>query len=112
MKIDDNLTLPCGSILPNRLAKSAMSENMAKPVFYPGEEFYRTYKTWMKGGTGLCITGNVMIDSRFLGEANNVVIEQGLDNSKELTRWASAANEFDSQIWVQLNHPGKQTPKF
>jgi len=112
MKIDTKLTLPCGSILPNRLAKSAMSENMAKPVFYPGEEFYRTYKTWMEGETGLCITGNVMIDSNYLGEANNVAIEEGLDNVKELKRWASAANGHDSQIWVQLNHPGKQTPKF
>jgi len=77
MKVNEKCALPCGDFLPNRLAKSAMSENMASPVFYPGKEFYRAYKTWIEGGTGLCISGNVMIDSRYLGEANNVVIEKG-----------------------------------
>lgn len=112
MQVNDNLTLPCGAILPNRMAKSAMSENMAKPVFYPGKEFYSAYKTWVDGGTGLLISGNVMIDSNYLGEANNIVIEKGLDNLKELKQWASATNGSDSHIWIQLNHPGKQTPKF
>jgi 2,4-dienoyl-CoA reductase-like NADH-dependent reductase (Old Yellow Enzyme family) len=112
MKVSDQLQLPCGVSLPNRIAKSAMSENMARPVFYPGQEFFQAYKTWVDGGTGLLVTGNVMIDSNYLGEANNVVIEKGIDNSKELKNWASATNGTDSHIWVQLNHPGKQTPKF
>ena len=29
MKISEALILPCGATLPNRIAKSAMSENMA-----------------------------------------------------------------------------------
>jgi 2,4-dienoyl-CoA reductase-like NADH-dependent reductase (Old Yellow Enzyme family) len=112
MKIYDKLSLPCGAVLPNRIAKSAMSENMAKPVFYPGKEFYKAYKTWIDGEVGLCITGNVMIDSRYLGESNNVVIERDLDNNKELSNWARASEGSDNHIWVQLNHPGKQAPKF
>lgn len=112
MKIDDQLLLPCGISLPNRIAKSAMSENMAKPPFYPGEEFYRAYRTWVEGETGLIISGNVMIDSKFLGEPNNVVIEKGLANLKQLKAWAKATNGSRSQIWIQLNHPGKQSPKF
>ena len=112
MKISENLILPCGAILPNRIAKSAMSENMAKPALYPGQEFYRAYRVWIKGEVGLCITGNVMVDSNYLGETNNVVIEKDLDNKKELKNWAKASEGSDSHIWVQLNHPGKQTPKF
>ncbi len=112
MYVNDHLTLPCGATLPNRMAKSAMSENMAKPVFYPGQEFYTAYKIWIDGGTGLLISGNVMIDSKYLGEANNVVIEKGLENLKELKQWASATEGSDKHIWIQLNHPGKQTPKF
>lgn len=112
MSVDNPCPLPCGVTLPNRLAKSAMSENMANPVFYPGEEFYRAYKTWVDGGTGLCISGNVMVDSRFLGEANNVVIEKGLDNLSELKKWSHASAGTNAHIWIQLNHPGKQTPKF
>lgn len=112
MKVHEELTLPCGAVLPNRIAKSAMSENMAKPVYYPGQEFYKAYKTWIDGEVGLCVSGNVMIDSHFLGEANNVVIEEGLDNKENLRNWAKAGAESKCHIWVQLNHPGKQTPKF
>jgi 2,4-dienoyl-CoA reductase-like NADH-dependent reductase (Old Yellow Enzyme family) len=112
MKVTDELKLPCGVVLKNRLAKSAMSENMAKPRFFPGNEFYKTYKSWVDGGTGLNISGNVMVDSRFLGEANNVVIEEGINNLSELKKWASASKDSSSHIWIQLNHPGKQTPKF
>ena len=112
MKVNDQLLLPCGASLPNRIAKSAMSENMAKPVFFPGKEFHTAYRTWVEGGTGLLISGNVMIDSNCLGEANNVVIEEGLNNSKELKEWASATKDSKAHIWIQLNHPGKQSPKY
>jgi 2,4-dienoyl-CoA reductase-like NADH-dependent reductase (Old Yellow Enzyme family) len=110
--LNNELELPCGVILPNRLAKSAMSENMATPDHYPKEEFVNAYSTWVKGETGLIISGNVMIDSNHRGESNNVVIEKGLNNHEDLKNWASVAKDSKSQIWVQLNHPGKQTPKF
>jgi 2,4-dienoyl-CoA reductase-like NADH-dependent reductase (Old Yellow Enzyme family) len=112
MKTNDALTLPCGTSLPNRIAKSAMSENMAGSNYSPGIEFYNAYKTWSDGKVGLCITGNVMVDSNHLGESNNVVIEKGLDNLKDLRKWATASDKSDNHIWVQLNHPGKQSPKF
>lgn len=112
MKIAKTLELPCGVVLPNRLGKSAMSENMALPGHHPGEEFRTLYERWGKGGTGLCITGNVMVDSRHLGEANNVVIEEQIENMEGLVNWAQAQESSDMHIWVQLNHPGKQTPKF
>jgi oxidoreductase, FMN-binding len=37
------------------------------------------YKKWANGGTGLLITGNVMIDRQALGEPGNVVIEDERD---------------------------------
>lgn len=112
MKINESFKLPCGSILKNRIAKSAMSENMASPKFYPNKSFYQAYRTWCEGQTGLLVSGNVMIDSNQLGEANNVVIEEGLNNHEELKLWASASEGSKSQIWIQLNHPGKQSPKY
>jgi 2,4-dienoyl-CoA reductase-like NADH-dependent reductase (Old Yellow Enzyme family) len=57
------------------------------------------------------ITGNVMVDSRALGEAHNVVIERGIQDSN-LPLWAAAGKREGTHIWVQLNHPGKQSPKF
>ncbi|MCB1191714.1 MAG: NADH oxidase, partial [Leptospiraceae bacterium] len=112
MKIAEPIRLPCGVTLKNRLAKSAMSENMAKPGYFAGQEFYNLYKRWAEGGIGLSISGNVMIDRKHLGEANNVVIEEGLDNHQGLKEWASAYGNTGNQIWVQLNHPGRQIPKF
>ena len=58
------LTLPNGSILPNRLAKAAMEENMAESGQLPGLTLQRLYQSWADGGAGLIITGNVMIDGR------------------------------------------------
>ena len=57
------------------------------------------------------ITGNVMVDRFALGEAHNVVIEQGIQDAN-LPLWAAAGKREGTQIWVQLNHPGKQSPKF
>ncbi len=112
MEISKPLQLPCGVTLPNRLAKSAMSENMARPGHIPGEEFRTLYERWGEGGTGLCISGNVMVDSHHLGEANNVVIEEQIANMEGLVNWSQAQESSSMHIWVQLNHPGKQTPKF
>lgn len=105
------LKLPCGQVLKNRLAKSAMSENMAKNQS-PGEEFINLYRTWSRGGAGLLISGNIMVDSRHLGEPNNVVIEKELDNIAALKKWAAAVEGSDTKLWLQLNHPGKQSPSF
>lgn len=112
IKINQNLTLPCGAVIKNRLAKSAMSENMAYPNFFPNQAFERLYQTWSEGETGLVITGNVMIDSSALGEPHNIVIEENLDNFRELQQWAKAGTKNGNHLWVQLNHPGKQSPKF
>lgn len=104
------LTLPCGVTLKNRLCKSAMSENMASADNGPNERLCRLYETWAEGGVGLCITGNVMVDKTALGEPNNVVISDDR-HLERLSAWATAGAKNDTQLWVQLNHPGKQIPK-
>lgn len=110
--LSESLTLDCGVVLKNRLAKSAMSENMASAQHISNELFERAYETWAKGGTGLLITGNVMVDSRHLGEPNNVVIEKGHEGLDQLKAWAKAGTSDGTHLWIQLNHPGKQSPKF
>ena len=111
-KISDSLILPCGAEISNRIAKSAMSENMAEKNHHPGTAFCQAYRQWAKGGAGLCISGNVMVDSEYRGEPRNVVIEKEIDNLQDLCKWAQATEGSKNQIWLQLNHPGKQTPKF
>ncbi|SEQ85932.1 2,4-dienoyl-CoA reductase [Solimonas aquatica] len=103
-------TLPNGSVIKNRICKSAMSETMGDEDGGPKPELAKLYGAWADGGLGLCITGNVMIDARALGEPGNVVIEDER-HLPQLKAWASAATRNGMQCWVQLNHPGKQSPK-
>lgn len=102
--------LPCGVTIPNRIVKSAMSENVAAPGGRPSTEIIKLYETWGKGGAGVLISGNVMMDAKALGEAHNVVIEND-DYLPELSEWAEKCQKNGSHLWMQINHPGRQAPK-
>lgn len=103
-------TLKNGSVIPNRFAKSAMSETLGTIDNRVTQDLVRLYRTWAEGGTGLSITGNVMVDRRHIGEPQNVVLEDERDLAL-LREWAAAGKTGGNQIWMQLNHPGKQSPK-
>jgi len=108
--LNQPFTLPNGSVIKNRLAKSAMSEALGTTDNHATIDLARLYQRWAMGGIGLCITGNVMIDQRALGEPNNVVIEDERDLDL-LQAWAKAGTQNGTQLWMQINHPGKQVPK-
>ena len=99
--------LPNGTILQNRIAKSAMSENMGTLKNAPTKNLIRAYNVWSKGESGLLITGNIMIDSRAIGEPRNVVVED-YSNFELLQAWAKSNKGTGTHIWPQLNHPGRQ----
>jgi len=100
-------TLPNGTTLPNHLAKAAMEENMAVSGHLPGEDIYRLYRTWAKGGTGLLITGNVMIDHRAMTGPGGIALEADTPLAP-FKKWAQAAQSDGAHIWMQINHPGRQ----
>jgi len=106
----NSLTLPCGAVLPNRLGKSAMTEGLADKYDRPTPQLEQLYRTWSEGGTGLHVTGNVMIDRRYLERAGNVVLEDDRDLAL-FKSWAKAGTVGGNALWVQLNHPGRQCPK-
>lgn len=103
----DQLPLPCGAVLPNRIAKAAMSEQLGDRSNRPTRDLERLYDRWGRGGSGLVVTGNVMVDRRHVGEPRNVVIEDGRD-LPGLSRWAAAGRAGGAALWVQVNHPGRQ----
>lgn len=105
------LELPCGARLENRFFKSAMSEQLADRAHDPGPGLPRLYRTWAEGGVGLQVTGNVMVDRSALGEPKNVVLDEQSDLDA-FARWAEAGNTNGTQVWMQLNHPGAQSPSF
>ena len=76
------------------------------------------YATWAAGGIGMSITGNVMVDRRYLECPGNVALE---DDSclPALTAWARAAKglaDVPSRgaphrrvcAVMQISHPGRQ----
>ncbi|WP_329577245.1 NADH:flavin oxidoreductase/NADH oxidase family protein [Streptomyces sp. NBC_01361] len=106
--LHDHLTLPNGQVLPNRIMKSALSEALADKRNAPDHRLEQLYRTWSRGGYGLIITGNVMVDRTQLGEPGNVVIEDDRDLAA-LTRWAATTKDAGIPTWAQLNHPGRQS---
>lgn len=103
------LQLPNGQVLANRIAKAAMEENMADARQAPSRELKQLYQAWAEGEPGLLLTGNVMIDRRAMTGPGGVVLEdeQQLDSFRE---WADVARAKHVHFWLQLSHPGRQTP--
>lgn len=120
MDISTPLSLPCGAVLKNRLAKAAMSDALADPrTNLPCERHNTVYARWAKGGVGLLITGNVMVDRMALEATRNVALEPTDAAKKNGTRnhlaafaaWAQACELDGSVALVQLSHAGRQTAR-
>ena len=104
-------TLGSGQVIKNRLFKSAMSEQLGNTDHNPTVGLAKLYERWAQGGIGLSVTGNIMVDRAALGEPKNVVLDE-LSDLTNFKKWAQAGLKNNSQIWPQLNHPGKQVPNF
>jgi 2,4-dienoyl-CoA reductase-like NADH-dependent reductase (Old Yellow Enzyme family) len=103
--------LPCGLVLPNRIAKSATSEAMADlRSGRPTEALIELYRRWGSGGAGMLVTGNVMFDPGGRTEPGNVVISDARDLPM-LRRWAEAAQARGARLFLQVNHAGRQSPR-
>jgi len=100
-------TLPCGTVLSNRIAKSALSENIGSYSHAPTSTLIQAYRVWASGHPGLLITGNIMVDKRALGEPRNVVVED-YTHFDQLKEWANAIKGTEVHLWPQINHPGRQ----
>jgi 2,4-dienoyl-CoA reductase-like NADH-dependent reductase (Old Yellow Enzyme family) len=108
--LTEPFTLSNGLVLPNRLAKAALSECLSSEDFAPGNEIKTLYRRWSHNGQGLTITGNVMVDRRHIGEPGNVVVEDER-HFDDLVEWAEIVKSAGSVALVQINHPGRQTPR-
>lgn len=106
-QLAEPLRLPCGVLLPNRLFKSAMTEGLATPLGHATERHATLYWRWSASGVGTLVTGNVMIDYRFLERPGNIVID-GNGGEAPLARLAEAGTAHGNQLWMQISHPGRQ----
>ena len=111
--IVDLLELPCGTRVKNRLVKAAMTEGLADANNRATARHVTLYRRWAEGGSGALITGNVQVDRRYLERAGNIVIDGAQDAAQlqALEAMADAGTGNDTQLWMQISHAGRQTPK-
>ncbi|KAF1812747.1 NADH:flavin oxidoreductase/NADH oxidase [Eremomyces bilateralis CBS 781.70] len=110
--LSDPVDLPCGLRLPNRLVKAALGEGLATSSHQPNLKFFEAYGQWGAGGWGGILTGNVMVDERHCGSSTDVLFEadpfKRPDEAWEA--YAEAAQSHGTPGFVQINHPGRQSP--
>ncbi len=107
--LNQPLALPCGVVLSNRIAKAALTEGMADVHNHATDALIRLYRRWSAGGAGLLMTGNVQVDKRFLERPGNIAIDDGELGFEALRELAIAGTSNGNHLWMQLNHPGRQT---
>lgn len=101
------LRLKSGQVLRNRIAKAAMEEGMAGRAQLPDERLITLYRQWGAGGTGLLITGNVMVHAEAMTGPGGVVLDA--DSPLEpFAAWARAGKDDGAAMWMQISHPGRQ----
>ncbi len=104
-------TLPCGLELRNRLVKAAMTERLSFSDYAPNRYHHQLYEHWANSGVSLLITGNMLVDHRSLESAGNIAPLMG-DQREALRTMAENAKSGGAQVWVQLNHAGRQSSRF
>ncbi|MGH1457484.1 MAG: NADH:flavin oxidoreductase/NADH oxidase family protein [Paracoccaceae bacterium] len=106
------VTLPCGAVIANRIAKSATSEGLAAGSNHANGYHAALYGRWGASGAGMIITGNVMVDRAHLERGGNIAIEGEPPDAARaaLAQMAEAAKSGGAHVIMQLNHAGRQTP--
>lgn len=109
--INKSFKLPCGETLNNRMAKAALTERLADPSHLPNEKHFKLYETWAKGGAGMLLSGNILVDERYLEAAGNVVAH-ALSPEEPFKKWTKVVTDTNTHFWAQLNHAGRQATVF
>ena len=99
------LELTCGTILKNRIVKSAMSDSLGDGCGNPTDTQIRLYERWADGGAAAMIVGEVQGSPNFAEKPGNLVLCPDSDHARfrELAR-RGATN--GAQLWLQLGHAG------
>jgi 2,4-dienoyl-CoA reductase-like NADH-dependent reductase (Old Yellow Enzyme family) len=107
--LNQPLTLPCGTVLKNRLAKAAMSEGLADSWNRATEGHMRLYQQWSENNCGLLITGNVQVDRKHMERVGNIAIDDN-NGLEQLRALAKVGTSRGNHLWMQISHSGRQSP--
>lgn len=102
------LTLPCGAVLRNRLAKAAMSDSLGDGAGQPTDAQRRLYQRWAEGGAALAVIGEVQTDPHAAEKPGNLVLRAESD-LPGFSALAAAGSGDGAHLWPQLGHAGALT---
>ena len=110
--LKEQITLPCGAKIKNRICKAAMTERIAFSNNFTNQRHLNLYKKWADGDIGILLTGNVQVDKDHLeGPANVCIEEKSYSEQLPLLRkWAEEGTRNNTHLWMQISHAGRQTP--
>jgi len=74
VELGDELRLPCGVTLKNRIAKSAMSDSLGDGCGAPTDAQLKLYQSWAEGGASLLIIGEVQGNPEAAEKPGNLVL--------------------------------------
>ncbi len=110
------LELPCGTVLKNRIVKSAMSDSLGDGRGNPTDAQIRLYERWANGGVAAMIVGEVQGSPYFAEKPSNLVLHPD-SNCAKLKELAHRGTTNGAQLWLQLGqagamaHPPISSPK-
>lgn len=94
--------------LRNRIVLPPMGTNMVGPGCEPTESIIRYYEERAKGGCGLIITEISRIDDvTGIGMQGQLSVTSG-KYVRGLVRLVDAVHKYDTKIFLQLHHPGRE----
>ncbi len=99
-----------GLELKNRVVMPAMGCSLAESSGEAGPRMIKYYADRAKGGVGLIITEITRIDDETgVGTPNQLSVTKPYMVG-QLSRLAETVHAYDTKLFVQLHHPGNQTP--
>lgn len=100
------LELPCGLSLPNRVVKSALSEDLASDDHSVSDDLLSLYQRVAETGAGLVIAGDLQIDPRFLAARRDLAFDESRACLSRLAELARVSKAFGGRAFIQISHPG------
>jgi len=104
-KLADPVELPCGAVLKNRIAKSAMSDVLADGAGGVSDAQLGLYERWAEGGLALGMIGEVQSSPAWPEDPGNLVLDAAADLDR-FAELASKGRKTGAALWPQLGNAG------
>ncbi|MBB6632142.1 FAD-dependent oxidoreductase [Clostridium algidicarnis] len=95
--------------IKNRIVMPAMGTSLATSTGEASDEMIRFYEERAKGGAGLIITEITRVDNETGVGTPNQLCANNLNQIPRLEKLSRAVHRYDSKIFLQLHHPGRQS---